>query len=71
MEFMFNGVISLGLLLGTEAPGMTPNGVDFSFFTFFSLFFLSFMFNGVITTSLGLSRTQGAASAALLSTLYA
>ena len=38
VEFMFNGVISLGLLLGT---GMTPNGVDFSFFTcLFS--FLSF-----------------------------
>ena len=27
----------LGLLLGTEAPVMTPNGVDFSFFEFLML----------------------------------
>ena len=26
---------NLGLLLGTEAPVMTPNGVDFSFFLLF------------------------------------
>ena len=26
-----DGQLSLGLLLGTEAPIMTPNGIDFSF----------------------------------------
>ena len=27
-----------GLLLGTEAPTMTPNGIDFSFFLLFLLY---------------------------------
>ena len=31
-------VVSLGLLLGTEAPIMTPSGVDFSFCFYFFLF---------------------------------
>ena len=32
-----DGKLSLGLLLGTEAPVMTPSGIDFSFLSMLSL----------------------------------
>ena len=54
----------LGLLLGTEAPVITPNGADFSFFSFFLCEIVLSTATGPIAQALACSCTADAYTAA-------